>query len=54
MFKDLCHNPDKMRDPNLKRNHFDRLEIETADGLVILEGLDQAYWPALHFLWWIT
>jgi hypothetical protein len=37
-----------------KANHFDRLEIESHDSLVILEGLDQAYDPILHFFWWIT
>jgi hypothetical protein len=37
-----------------KFDHFDRLEIESHDRLVILEGLDQAYWPVLRFLWWIT
>ena len=38
----------------LKANHFDRLEIESQDRIVVLEGLDQAYWPVLHFFWWIT
>jgi hypothetical protein len=37
-----------------KNDHFDRLEIELQDRLVVLEGLDQAYWPVLHFFWWIT
>jgi hypothetical protein len=37
-----------------KFDHFDRLEIESHDRLVVLEGLDQAYGPVLHFLWWIT
>ena len=37
-----------------KADHFDRLEIESGDRLVILEGLDQAYWPVLHFFEWIT
>jgi hypothetical protein len=37
-----------------KFDHFDRLEIESHEGLVVLEGLDQAYCPVLHFLWWIT
>ena len=34
--------------------NFDRLEIESHDRLVVLEGLDQAYSPVLHFLRWIT
>jgi hypothetical protein len=38
----------------LKRDHFDRLEIESHDRVVVLEGLDQAYIPVLHFLRWIT
>jgi hypothetical protein len=37
-----------------KSNHFDRLEIESHDRLVVLEGLDQAYSPVLHFFWWMT
>src|SRR5262249_49269985 len=37
-----------------KRDHFDRLEIESHDRVVVLEGLDQAYFPILHFLRWIT
>jgi hypothetical protein len=36
-----------------KLNHYDRLEIETREGPAVLENLDQAYWPTLHFLWWI-
>ena len=38
----------------LKRNHFDRLEIELLDGLVVLEGLDQAYDPLFRFFRWIS
>jgi hypothetical protein len=37
-----------------KFDHFDRLEIESYDRVVVLEGLDQAYFPILHFFWWIT
>jgi len=37
-----------------KFDHFDRLEIESHDRVVVLEGLDQAYFPILHFFWWIT
>ena len=39
---------------HFKFDHFDRLEIESHDRLVVLEGLDQAYSPVLHFLRWIT
>jgi hypothetical protein len=39
---------------HLKTEHFDRLEIELQDGsTVVLDGLDQAIHPALHFFWWI-
>jgi hypothetical protein len=38
----------------LKRDHFDRLEVESLEGLVVLEGLDKAYIPVIQFLWWIT
>jgi hypothetical protein len=37
-----------------KANYFDRLEIELQDRLVVLEGLDQAYSPILHFFWWVA
>ena len=37
-----------------KFDHFDRLEIESCDRLIVLEGLDQAYSPILHFFWWIA
>jgi len=37
-----------------KLKHFDRIEVELQDRLVVLEGLDQAYWPVLHFFWWLT
>ena len=37
-----------------KAKYFDRLEIELQDRLVVLEGLDQAYSPVLHFFWWVT
>ena len=36
----------------LKATCFDRLEIESRDGLVVLDGLDQAYLPVLRFLRW--
>jgi hypothetical protein len=37
-----------------KANNFDRLEIELQDRLVVLEGLDQAYSPVLHFFRGVT
>jgi hypothetical protein len=36
-----------------KRDHFDRLEIESHGRLIVLDGLDQAYHPVLHFFWWM-
>ena len=54
MFKDLYSRDKLLEADKIKRNHFDRVEIETRNGLAVLEGLDQAYWPALHFLWWIS
>lgn len=58
MFRDLWTDPVKLVQSaggasQLKANNFDRLEIESHDRLVVLEGLDQAYWPVLHFFWWI-
>ena len=54
MFKDGLRNPIMLsRGPSAKREHYDRLEIETHDGLIVLEGLDQAYLPTLQFLAWI-
>jgi hypothetical protein len=38
---------------HMKSAHFDRLEIETAGGIVVVEGLDQAYLPTLGFLQWL-
>jgi hypothetical protein len=38
----------------MKEKHFDRLELELDDCIVVLEDLGQSYWPVLHFLWWIT
>jgi hypothetical protein len=37
-----------------KASHFDRLEIELQDRVVVLDGLNQAYWPILHFFWWVA
>jgi hypothetical protein len=59
MFKDFWPNRLKLLQSGesasqFKANHFDRLEIELQDRLVVLEGLDQAYWPVLHFFWWIA
>ena len=55
MFRDLT---DRLKSSpeaisQLKRSYFDRLEIESKDRLVILEGLGRAYWPVLHFFRWI-
>jgi hypothetical protein len=44
MFKDLHTDPAKVSNlPNLKVRHFDRLEIELRDSLVVLEAFDQAH-----------
>lgn len=58
MFKDRHHKRVKtLQDveayKQLKLKHFDRIEVELRDRLVVLEGLDQAYWPVLHFFWWL-
>lgn len=34
----------------MKTSYFDRIEIETPRGIVVLEGLQQAYSPTLQFL----
>ena len=38
----------------MKQQHFDRIEIETETAKVALEGLGQAYLPALAFLQTLT
>ena len=36
-----------------KQNNFDRIEVRTGDGVdIVLEGLAQAYRPALKFFEW--
>jgi len=59
MFKDFWTErvkslPSEEAATQFKLDNFDRLEVESHDRLVVLEGLDQAYRPVLHFLWWIT
>ena len=58
MFKDFWTRvkslPSEEATAQFKFDNFDRLEVESHDRLVVLEGLDQAYRPVLHFLWWIT
>jgi hypothetical protein len=58
MFKRLWKDPKELmrasQMASFKQDHYDRLEIETREGLTVLENLGQAYWPTLHFLWWIT
>jgi hypothetical protein len=56
MFRDLTGRMKSSAEDagQFKSHHFDRLELEVEDYLVVLEGLGQAYWPALHFFWWIT
>jgi hypothetical protein len=55
MFKGGLRNPIMLsRGPSAKREHYDRIEIEVRVGLVVLEGLGQAYVPTLHFFQWIS
>jgi len=59
MFKDFWTVRRKLLQSNdeaaqFKASHFDRLEIELQDRVVVLDGLNQAYWPILHFFWWVA
>ena len=55
MFKDVWKDPRMLSQPGeLKREYYDRLEIETPGSLVVLEGLGQAYAPILSFFDWIV
>ena len=38
---------------DLKRHHFDRLEIDLGDRVCVLDGLDQAYSPLYKFFKWM-
>ena len=38
---------------DLKKQHFDRLEIDLGDTVCVLDGLDQAYLPVYQFLQWM-
>ena len=55
MFKDLRNRikAEPQSGSDLKRQYFDRLEIELADRLCVLDGLSQAYSPLYHFFGWI-
>lgn len=57
MFRDLADRWGRVESPReiteMKIDHFDRLELELPSGNVALEGLDQAYMPALNFFWWV-
>lgn len=54
MFKDGFTDPRVLSEgANFKRQYYDRLEIEVEDGLVVLEGLGQAYLPVFNFFRWI-
>jgi hypothetical protein len=50
MAKDRFHTANPIA---MKRNHYDRLVLETGQSEVVLEGLEQAYVPTLSFLQWI-
>ncbi|HEY4677341.1 MAG TPA: hypothetical protein VIJ01_09275 [Candidatus Angelobacter sp.] len=55
MFKDVWKDPRILSETgDLKRKYYDRLEIETPEGLVVLDGLEQAYAPILSFFDWIV
>lgn len=55
MFKDEWKDPRMLSHPGeMKRNYYDRLEIETPGNLVVLEGLEQACAPILSFFQWIV
>ena len=55
MFKDLWNRikAEPQSGSDLKRQYFDRLEIQLADQLCVLDGLGQAYSPLFHFFGWI-
>ena len=57
MFSDLMDRLKVARSPDeiskMKRDYFDRLEIELPTGNVSLEGLDEAYSPTLTFFRWV-
>lgn len=54
MFKNGFSDPRVLAEgANFKGKYYDRLEIEVEDGLVVMEGLGQAYLPVLNFLRWI-
>lgn|GEM_PF-5125324 len=54
MLKDKFKDPRFLAEgPKFKIKYYDRLEIETEHGLVVLEELDQAYVPTLSFFQWI-
>lgn len=38
----------------MKRDHFDRIELELEEGFVALDGLDQAYLKILRFFQWVS
>jgi len=55
MFSDLRERSERGEAvTEMKQQHFDRIEIETETAKVALEGLGQAYSPALAFLQALT
>ena len=38
---------------NLKKQYFDRLEVDLGDQVCVLDGLDQAYSPVYDFFLWM-
>lgn len=54
MFKDAFKGKGSVAEArNLKLKYHGRLELETEHGLVVLEGLGQAYLPLFNFFRWI-
>jgi hypothetical protein len=38
---------------DMKSKNYDRVEVDINSQTVVLDGLSDAYWPTLHFFWWI-
>ena len=38
---------------DMKLNNYDRVEVDLGSETVVVDRLGDAYWPTLHFFWWI-
>jgi hypothetical protein len=38
---------------DMKLNNYDRVAVDIDSKTVVVDGLGNAYWPTLHFFWWI-